>query len=62
MLFCGECRDAVFDAVACVACAGVGGVTVFKPGITLCGLDILHESNEACIDNSLALSMSVPSL
>ena len=48
---CDEGCDVVVDAVACV------DVTGFNPGITFCGLDILLESSEACIDNSLALSI-----
>ena len=50
MIFCGEnreSRDVVADGVACVALGGAGGVAGFKPGITLCGLDILLEINEA---------------
>ena len=50
MIFCGEgreSREVVVDGVACVAFGGAGGVAGFKPGITLCGLDILLEINEA---------------
>ena len=50
VIFCGEgreSREVVVDGVACVAFGGAGGVAGFKPGITLCGLDILLEINEA---------------